>query len=159
MSAVFNLVPVCDADEDFLNELYAATRAEEMAVVPWSDEQKRTFLNAQFEAQTLYYREQYPNASFDIVKVGGKPIGRFYRAELVDEIRIIDLYLLPEHFDRAIYIKLIETVLLQGDAANKPVQIYLESFSASTEIFASMGFQLIGEHGIYFLWRREFAAA
>lgn len=144
------------ADENFLFELYAATRAVEMALVPWSDEQRRAFLRQQFAAQDAFYRERYADAAFDIIKIGSEPVGRFYRAELADEIRIVDICFAPERFDRRIFINLIEQVLRAGDAANKPVQIYLESFDrTASEIFAPLGFQKAGEHGIHILWRRE----
>ena len=156
MSASYSLVPVTGGDADFLLELYAQTRRAEMTLVPWSDEQKRMFLKMQFDAQTAYYRERYADASFDIVKTGGKSVGRFYLAELADEIRIIDIALLPEYQGGEIHRNLIEQVLRSGDEKGKPVQIYLERLDENaTEIFAAGGFQKRDEHGIYFLWRRE----
>ncbi len=159
MSASINLIPADESDTSFLIELYASTRVEEMAVVPWSEEQKLSFLQMQFDAQNLYYRERYPNASFDIIKLNDEPVGRFYLAELANEIRIIDLAFLPQRFDREIFVKLIEKVLRKGAAIGQPVQIYLESFNPLAEIFSDLGFQKVGEHGIYFLWRHQFAAA
>ncbi len=130
-----------------------------MAVVPWSVEQKLSFLQMQFDAQNLYYRERYSNASFNIIKLNDEPVGRFYLAELADEIRIIDLAVLPQHFNREFYKKLIEKVLQKGEIDGKPAQIYLESFNPLAEIFACLGFQKAGEHGIYFLWRHLSAVA
>jgi hypothetical protein len=41
-----------DDDLEFLCELYASTRADELALlVDWSEERKRAFLRQQFEAQ------------------------------------------------------------------------------------------------------------
>lgn len=51
MSASPALVSITESDEQFLTELYASTRAAEMAIVPWESEQKRAFLKMQFEAQ------------------------------------------------------------------------------------------------------------
>lgn len=154
MAVSFSLIPVNESDKSFLVELYASTRTQEMAAVPWSDEQKQAFLQMQFEAQNLYYRELYPNASYNIIKFKDESIGRFYVADLADEFRIIDLAFLPQFFDKGVFIKLVEDVLQKGQALNKPVQIYLESFDPLAKIFADLGFQKVGEHGIYFLWRR-----
>jgi hypothetical protein len=153
MSLSLSLSPFKDSDQPFLIELYTSTRAEEMALVPWTHEQKQGFLQMQFQAQDLSYRERYPNASFEIIKLNNEQIGRFYLAELADEIRIIDLTLLPQHFNPEIFIKLIENVLQKAETDGKPVQIYLESFNPLAEVFARLGFQKAGEHGIYFLWR------
>ncbi|MGI8642372.1 MAG: GNAT family N-acetyltransferase [Pyrinomonadaceae bacterium] len=152
---IAKLSPIVDFDDSFLLAVYASTRAEEMAVVPWSSEKKQAFLQMQFEAQNLYYRERYPNASFDFIKLNEEPIGKFYLAELADEIRIIDLAFLPQHFDKDVFIKLIEKVLQKGETTGKPVQIYLKSFNPLAEIFIDSGFQKAGEHGIYFLWRHQ----
>jgi len=38
------LRPVSAEDEEFLVSVYAGTRAQEMAQVPWSDEQKKEFV-------------------------------------------------------------------------------------------------------------------
>ena len=66
------------ADADFLYAVYASTRAEELAVVPWSEAQKEGFLRMQFDAQDRYWREQNPAAAFDVILVGGTPAGRLY---------------------------------------------------------------------------------
>lgn len=151
--------PVGDSDAAFLIRLYAAARREEMAVVSWTDEQKQMFLQQQFEAQNFYYRAHYSNASFDIVKLNDNPIGRFYLAELADEIRIIDLTFLPEYFDRNVFIKIIKEVLRKGEIFAKPVRIYLESFNPLSEILGALDFQIVGEHGIYFLWQYNNSSA
>ena len=149
------LTPVSSSDEPFLVELYSSTRAGEMTLVPWSSEQKQAFLQMQFEAQNLYYRERYPNASFDLIKLNDSPVGRLYVAELADEIRIIDLTFLPAHFNPQVFEALIEEILQKAAQVGKPVRIYLENYSPQTEIFVRLGFQKIGEHGIYLLWQHE----
>src|SRR5262249_37623012 len=56
-------------DADFLLALYASTREEELAVVPWTDEQRDAFLRQQFTAQDMYWRGLRPNADWDVVEV------------------------------------------------------------------------------------------
>lgn len=149
------LTPVSSSDEPFLVELYASTRAQEMALVPWNGEQKRAFLQMQFEAQDRYYRERYPNASFDLIRFDDCPVGRLYVAELADEIRIIDLTFLPAHFDPEIFIALIKEILQKGAQVGKPVRIFLESHDPQTETFVRLGFRKTGEYGLYILWQRD----
>ena len=43
LSQGFALRPETEADLPFLMQLYASTRAEELAAVPWSAEQKAAF--------------------------------------------------------------------------------------------------------------------
>ena len=50
-----------------------------------------------FDAQHAYYQEHYAGAAFDVILVDGQPAGRLYVARESDEIRIIDIALLPEY--------------------------------------------------------------
>jgi hypothetical protein len=49
--AAYTLRPVQEEDEALLLEIYASTRADEMALVPWNGAQKQAFLHMQFSAQ------------------------------------------------------------------------------------------------------------
>jgi len=58
---------VMPEDEALLREIYACTRAAELAMVPWSDEQREAFLRFQFDAQDSHYRSQFPEASYQLI--------------------------------------------------------------------------------------------
>lgn len=126
-----------------------------MNILPWSEAQKKAFLQMQSEAQTRHYRERYPNASFDLIKLGEQSVGRFYVADLEDEIRIIDLAFLPAFYDRKIYVLLVMQVLRKAALNSKPVRIHLEYNDPQTEIFVAAGFQKIETNGLYFLWESQ----
>ena len=55
------LRPVGPDDYDFLVEVYASTRAEELALVPWTIEQQQAFVRSQFAAQQDHYAKKYPD--------------------------------------------------------------------------------------------------
>src|SRR6185369_13792646 len=86
-----NLRPVNANDIDFLIEVYGSTRADEMAMVPWTKEQQLAFIKAQFSAQQDHYSKKYPTANHDIILSDDRPVGRLYVARLEDEIRIVDI--------------------------------------------------------------------
>ena len=144
--------PITDSDEAFLFALYSITRAEELAVVPWDNEQKQQFLQLQFNAQHQHYTAKYPDGSFQIIKFDNKNIGRLYLAELEDEIRIIDLLLVPEYRGQGIGTKILTDIL---QSAEKPVRIYLETFNQSISLFKRLGFQSIRDEGVYCLWESK----
>ena len=100
--STLSLRPIQPGDEPFLYRLYASTRAEEMALVDWSDEQKRAFLRMQFDAQHRFYIERFSSARFDVIELDGSPIGRLYLDRRDNEIRVIDISLLPEHRGKGI---------------------------------------------------------
>src|SRR5687768_18508020 len=92
-----DLRDVTEDDADFLYSVYASTRADEMARVDWNTEQQEAFLRMQFNAQTQFYIENYPGAEFHVITLNEQPIGRLYVHRKADEIRIMDISLLPDH--------------------------------------------------------------
>jgi ribosomal protein S18 acetylase RimI-like enzyme len=147
------------SDRDFLSTVYASTRAEEMARVDWDDRQKAAFLEMQFSAQHRYYQENYTDTDFLIVLLDNRPIGRLYIARWPEEIRIVDLALLPEYRNKGIGTRLLTDVLEEAAAAGKPVRIHVEGFNPALSLYRRLGFEQIGEHGVYLLMERPAGAS
>ncbi len=149
------LQPIADEDLEFLAALYASTRAEELAGVDWSDEQKAAFLQQQFSAQHWHYQQHYTGARFDLVLVDGEKVGRLYVARWTNEIRLIDISFLPEARNRGIGTRLIRELMEEGEAAGKAVSIHVEMFNPAQRLYRRLGFQPIDEFGVYHLmeWR------
>ncbi len=72
------LRPEQDADLPWLQDLYASTRRDELARVPWPDVAKRAFTQQQFALQRAHYRQHFADADFLIVQAQELPIGRLY---------------------------------------------------------------------------------
>lgn len=143
---------ITSADEAFLSDLYASTRQDEMnLIMDWSDQQKRQFLQQQFEAQHKYYQEQYSNADFHIIEQEGKDIGRLYLEERGDEIRVIDIALLPQYRGHGIGGRLMQDIVDKGQTAGKPVRIHVEYYNPAMRLYQRLGFKKIGDTGVYFL--------
>lgn len=152
---VLTLRPIRDDDMDFLRLLYASIRADELAMVPWTDEQKAAFVLQQFDAQHAWWQENYPDATFDLVLLDGEPAGRLYVDRWEREIRIVDIALLPEHRGSGIGTTLLRRVFAEGDAAGKTVSIHVEMFNPARRLYERLGFDYAGEHGVYLLMVRQ----
>jgi ribosomal protein S18 acetylase RimI-like enzyme len=153
-SGRISLRPIQSDDQEFLFRLYASTRAEELAVVAWSDEQKEAFLRQQFGAQHAYWTEHYTGATFDLVLVDGKPGGRLYVDRWPREVRIVDIALMPEHRGSGIGSRLLKRVFAEADGAGKPVSIHVESYNPAKRLYERLGFVQVGDHGVYLLMER-----
>lgn len=149
-----SLRPVGPEDVEFLYQLYASTREEELSVVPWTPEQKDAFLRQQFQAQHAHWSEHYPAASFDLVLEDGEPVGRLYVDRWPREIRVVDIALLPRHRRGGIGTALLRRVLDEGDAAGKPVSIHVEMFNPARGLYERLGFVEKDTHGVYVLMER-----
>jgi len=145
--------PAADSDRDFLFSLYASTRAAELAMVPWNDQQKRAFLEHQFEAQSRGYRESYPDASHQILLVDHAPVGRLYLSRQPERLHILDITVAPDARNSGIGSHVLRELLQEARDAAKPVTIYLESFNPSLRLFERLGFAVASEDGFLLLMR------
>jgi GNAT superfamily N-acetyltransferase len=147
--------PIREEDRGFLRRLYATTREQEMAVVPWSDAEKAEFLSLQFEAQHKFYRETFTEAEFSLILVSGEPAGRLYVDRRAEEIRLIDIALLPEHRGRGLGGRLMRGLLAEAEVAGKPVTIHVERFNPALRLYERLGFRPVEDQGVYYLmeWR------
>jgi ribosomal protein S18 acetylase RimI-like enzyme len=142
---------VAPGDEELLYRIYASTRVEELAPVPWTAAQKEAFLRMQFRAQSEDYAANYPDAAFLVLLVEGTPAGRLYVDRRNDEVRIIDIALLPEHRGAGIGGALLRGLLAEAAAAGKPVRIHVERMNPALRLYDRLGFRRTGDDGIYFL--------
>jgi ribosomal protein S18 acetylase RimI-like enzyme len=138
-----------DDDLAFLSELFASTRLDELAQVPWNDEQKTAFLDAQFRAQHFHYRTHYPNALWLVICRGKEPIGRLYLDRWAREHRIIDIALLPAHRGRGYGGALMQDLIDEAHAAGKGVSIHVEKNNPARRLYERLGFVVAGEQGVY----------
>jgi RimJ/RimL family protein N-acetyltransferase len=149
------LRPITAADDAFLCALYGSTRTEELAPVPWSEEQKHAFLEMQFRAQSAHYATHYAGADFLIIELDGRPIGRLYIARWPDQIRIVDISLVPEQRGRGVGSGLLRQILDEGASSNRAVTIHVEDFNPAMRLYERLGFRPISSYGVYQLmeWR------
>ncbi len=145
------LKPAGPDDAELLYRIYASTRESELAVVPWDDAKKEAFLRMQFGAQDSYYRANWPNASYDLIVSGDKPLGRLYVERGEDAWMVLDIALLPGCRGQGIGTRLLNGVLADAAAVAKSVRIYVERFNPARHLYDRLGFRQVEEQEIYLL--------
>jgi ribosomal protein S18 acetylase RimI-like enzyme len=143
------LRPATPEDRELLFRVYASTREEELAPVPWPAEAKQTFLRQQFDAQDAWWRTHYAGATFAVVVVDGRDAGRLYLWEGPTEIRIVDVALLPEARRGGAGTKLLRDVQAHAAAAGKSVTIHVERMNPALALYERLGFRLVEDKGVY----------
>jgi ribosomal protein S18 acetylase RimI-like enzyme len=141
--------PMTDADLDFVEALYAASRADELAVTGWPDEQKRAFLSHQHRAQHHHYRTYYPNAEWLIVERGGARIGRLYLVEWADQFRVIDIAIAEGSQGRGFGTAILEDVMESARSKGKGVSIHVEKNNPARRLYDRLGFVRAEDKGVY----------
>jgi ribosomal protein S18 acetylase RimI-like enzyme len=151
MQEAVTLRTVRAGDEEFLFQVYASTRLEELAQVGWNEEQLQGFLRMQFLAQARCYESDYPGAEFQIILFAGEPAGRLYVHRRENEIRIMDIALQPQYRRRGIGTFLLNEILTDGARSGRRVTIHAEVFNPALRLYKRLGFKQIDTHGVYHL--------
>lgn len=153
MIGAVNLRPATERDYDFMRRLYASTREAEMAHFPFDDAQKQAFLDQQFAAQFAHYAIHYPTCERNIIECDGTPVGRLWIDEWRDQIRLVDIALMPECRGLGFGSALLRQVLDRGATVGKPVTIHVEGFNPALSLYRRLGFEHVDTNGVYFLMR------
>jgi ribosomal protein S18 acetylase RimI-like enzyme len=143
------LRPVGPDDGPFLLSVYASTRADELAPVPWTDEQKAAFVAHQFAAQSAYYAEHYRGMTSHVIVVDGEDAGRLLVARWEREIRIVDIALLPECRGRGTGTQLLRELMDEARAAGKRLSIHVEVENPAMTLYRRLGFRPVEDVGVH----------
>jgi ribosomal protein S18 acetylase RimI-like enzyme len=141
-----SLRPEQPADEAFLYAVFASTRADELVLTNWDTAMRKAFLDQQFSAMRQGYRSMFPAGEFLIIEVAGRPAGRMVLDRGTDEIRVVDLALLPAQRNQGVGTLLMRQVCA---AAEKPVRLCVLKHNRALQWYARLGFKPIGERGFY----------
>jgi ribosomal protein S18 acetylase RimI-like enzyme len=151
------LRPATDEDYDFMRVLYYSTRAEEMVRFPFTEQQKREFLDSQFAAQSSHYARHYPDCERSIIERDGVPVGRLFVDRTASDVRIVDIALLPEARGQGIGTSLLRSVMSEAARTPLPLTIHVEASNRALRLYEREGFRTISTDGVYLLmeWRAQ----
>ncbi|MES2672325.1 MAG: GNAT family N-acetyltransferase [Pseudomonadota bacterium] len=143
----FSLRAAHDGDLPWLRDLYASTRAEEMAPVPWPEIAKRSFLDQQFGLQHQHYLKHFGDADFLAIEHAERgPVGRYYLQRTAPEHLLVDISLFPAMRGSGVGTALIRQS--QQDAAKLGRGMHLhvqQSNPAARRLYERLGF--VAEEG------------
>jgi ribosomal protein S18 acetylase RimI-like enzyme len=148
------LRPAEASDRPFLLDVYAGTRADELALVPWDDATKRAFVEQQFAAQEDHYSRHYAGATVDVIEVGGESAGRLYVFRGPGDIRIVDITLLPAFRGRGAGSLLLHGLIDEAQAGGRKLSIHVEMNNPARSLYDRLGFAEVETHGVYVLMER-----
>jgi ribosomal protein S18 acetylase RimI-like enzyme len=145
-------------DAAFLFSLYASTRAEEMAQWGWSAAQAAAFLQMQFDAQQRAYRSAYPHAARSVILIhDAVPAGALCVNRAADEIRVVDLALLPEHRGAGVGTRVLRELMTEAAAAGLPLRLSVAKTNRAARWYLRLGFTPTEDGDVYMAleWRRQ----
>ena len=133
------------ADEEFLYEVYASTRIEELAGLGWDEQQKHAFIRMQFLAR----ERTYPRVDNRIIVLHDRAVGRILVERNEAEILLRDVALLPAYRNAGIGGRLVRDLIKEADAAGKPLRLHVLATSPAVRLYERLGFGRTGDDGTY----------
>ena len=149
-----SLKAISQDDLNFLFQVYASTREDELNQTDWSDKQKLDFLTMQFNAQHKQYMENYQDKQFSLILFQGTPVGRLFLNRAHTEIRIVDIAILKEYRGQGIGSSLLNEILQEGDCTNKVVSIHVERSNPALHLYQRLGFHVTADREVYHFMER-----
>ena len=141
--------PIAETDHLFLFELYASTRAQELAPLPWPDAAKRAFLTQQFTAQHTFYQQAYGDSDFLLVLRDDEPIGRIYVHRTAGQICVVDIALLPQYCGQGIGTALLTELIDEARKTSCEINLHVEPNNPAQRLYTRLGFCLVENRGAY----------
>jgi ribosomal protein S18 acetylase RimI-like enzyme len=134
------LRPAAEADAALLREIFGAARRPMFEPLGLPAAQLEQLLGQQFAAQTRQYRAQYPAAQDCIVCREGVDIGRLYLHRGADEIRIVDIALLPRHRGGGSGARLIGQLQEEAKQRGLPLRLSVAQGNPAMALYRRLGF-------------------
>ncbi|MFK7932381.1 MAG: GNAT family N-acetyltransferase [Saprospiraceae bacterium] len=144
------LRPIQSADFPFLQQVYASTRMDIQQAAGLTPAHKALLLQHQFNAQHSHYQKYFEQASFDIILFKKSTIGRLYVNRQLDEIRVVDISILPKFQKQGIGTFLLKNILAEGKKTATKVVLHVEQYNPALALYERLGFEKKKEVGTRF---------
>ncbi|HYR76968.1 MAG TPA: GNAT family N-acetyltransferase [Pyrinomonadaceae bacterium] len=155
---ILALRPATDADDQFLLSVYDSTRADELGQVEWQEGQRELFLKWQFDLQRREYDARFPDAEYNLILIDDRPAGRIWIGRDTEQIRLLDIALLPDFQNRGAGTLLLHRLIGEARQAGKPLRhmVFVLNNEAH-RFYERLGFVVIEEFGAYkhMEWKRQ----
>ena len=144
------LRPISKDDDPFLLALYNSTRDDELAQVEWGEGQREMFIRWQFDLQRREYDARFPDARYYLIMIDGAPAGRIWIGEDNEQIRLLDIALLPEFQNRGAGTLLLKSLMDEAKRAGKLLRhmVFVLNNDAH-RFYERLGFVVIEDLGAY----------
>ena len=142
------LRPVVPSDDEFLLQVYAGTREQELNQVTWAEGQREQFVRWQFDMQRQEYQTRFPDARYDVIVVDGNPAGRMWVASDATQIRLLDIAITPEYQNQGVGSVLVRQLMEEARQQKKPLRhmVFVLNDNA-LRFYERLGFEVFEDLG------------
>jgi GNAT superfamily N-acetyltransferase len=141
--------PASDRDEAFLRATHDAARHWEFAVLLQNgqDDLYHKVMAQQYASQHAAYSSKFPAAHYGVIEYAGKPIGRLYVDYRDDEVRVLDIGILPDYRGHGIGQIVLKGICIEAGMRRLPVRLHVHFLSRARALYDALGFVQTGAEG------------
>ncbi len=148
-SRTIEMRPAEAADQAFLEQLHASTRGADQRMVACDSRTEAMLMALQLRARQSQLHALYPYGDLAIIVERERPIGALHVNYGSDELRILDISLLPECRNRGIGLGLLRSLQAQGVRMRVPVRVDVLPGSRTQRLLQRCGFTQSCGNGLY----------
>ncbi|HSS22803.1 MAG TPA: GNAT family N-acetyltransferase [Pyrinomonadaceae bacterium] len=144
------LRPVTPEDDSFLLAVYDSTRDKELSQAQWQEGQREKFVRWQFDLQQREYAARFPEARYQLIVIDEEPAGRIWVGEDDEQIRLLDISILPQFQNRGAGTILLKDLMQEAGEAGKLLRhmVFVLNDNAH-RFYERLGFEMIEDLGAY----------
>jgi len=142
-------------DGDFLRSVYAAARWPDVSVLGLSEDDTEAFLQWQFDAQVSHFDASFPDATHCVVLLGAEAVGELVVDRSTDEIRVVEIALLPAFRHLGIGSVLVRRLFEEADGKRLPVRCHVVQDEEARGFWEHVGLKAQGLDGVHVAMERE----
>jgi ribosomal protein S18 acetylase RimI-like enzyme len=132
-------------DEPFLRRLVVETVAAELGASAWPEPMRTHLLGVQYESRRQSHRLNFPGADSQIIRFDGADVGWIVVNTLPDEVRLVEIMIMPELRGRGIGTAVVREILAAAGDAGKPVRLSVNLMNrAAIRLYERLGFRRTG---------------
>jgi ribosomal protein S18 acetylase RimI-like enzyme len=132
-------------DEPFLRGLVVETVAAELGASAWPEPMRTHLLGLQYTSRRQSHRLNFPGADSQIIQFNGADVGWVVVNTSPDEVRLVEIMIVPELRSRGIGTAVIREILAAGGDAGKPVRLSVNPMNrAAIRLYERLGFRHTG---------------
>ncbi len=144
-------------DEHAWFALFAAVRAEELAMDEWDAALRDSVLRQQFHAQRSGYRAQHPGASELLILLDDRPVGWTIVDRTGPAWHCLDIAIAADHRRRGIATRVIRQWQVEAAASRATIGLsVLRTNGPARALYLALGFRVAGRTDTH--WELEWRA-
>jgi ribosomal protein S18 acetylase RimI-like enzyme len=145
-----SLRPATADDAAFLELVYKSSRGDDLRGLGWDENRIGDFLSMQYEAQRAFDGQDHGKAMDQVILYDDKPVGRLLVESREQEIRCLDLAVLPDFRNRGVGTHLLRTLQTQATNSHRSLRLQVIRFNRALTLLERLGFVRTSETGTHF---------